>query len=381
MMDLHLEKFRIPKKDLVMLLAMTAVSVLLYLTGMLPAASPEPGTKERAVVTAVDNSQLETFGLLQKGSQLLEIRMLSGRHKGKSFRAVNEVRAQMELDKVFAIGDTILAAVPHDAVPGRSTVNAQDHYRISYTILLFALFAALLLIFGGWVGLNALLSFIFCCMVVWKVVLPLCLMGWNAMAVSFGAVALMSAAIIFMVAGLNRKGCTAFAGTVAGVLASSLMAWLFAGLFRINGASMPYSQALLYSGYEFLKLSDIFIGAVFLSSSGAVMDLAMDIAVGMKEVQEKHPAITRRELIASGFRMGRSVVGTMTTTLLLAYSGGYMTLLMTFAAQGMSPVDFINNPQVAAEMVKTLVGSFGLVLVAPLTALAGGWFYFPRNKK
>jgi len=217
--------------------------------------------------------------------------------------------------------------------------------------------------------------------VVWKLVVPLCLMGWNAMVVAFAAVAVMSAVIIFLVAGFNRKGVAAFAGTMAGVLASSAMAWLFTGLFKINGAAMPYSQALLYSGYEFLSLSDICIGAVFLSSSGAVMDLSMDIAVGMHEVQRKYPAITRRELAASGFRMGRSVVGTMTTTLLLAYSGGYLTLMMTFAAQGVSPLDFINNPQVAAETVKTLVGSFGLVLVAPLTALAASWLYVPNNKK
>jgi uncharacterized membrane protein len=70
----------------------------------------------------------------------------------------------------------------------------------------------------------------------------------------------------------------------------------------------------------------------------------------------------------------------MTTTLLLAYSGGYLTLMMMFAAQGTNPVDFINNPHVASEVVKTLVGSFGLVLVAPFTAFVSAWI-FSRKKK
>ncbi len=97
----------------------------------------------------------------------------------------------------------------------------------------------------------------------------------------------------------------------------------------------------------------------------------MDVAVGIDEVSRRRPGLPARELLRSGFRMGRSVVGTMTTTLLLAYSGGYLTLMMTFAAQGTLPIDFINNPYVASEAVKTLIGSFGLVLVAPFTARVG----------
>ena len=99
------------------------------------------------------------------------------------------------------------------------------------------------------------------------------------------------------------------------------------------------------------------------------MDLAMDIASGMEEVVRHHPVISPRELFFSGLRMGRSVVGTMTTTLLLAYSGGYLTLLMVFAAQGTEPLVFLNSTLVSAETVKTLIGSFSLVLVAPFTAL------------
>ena len=116
-------------------------------------------------------------------------------------------------------------------------------------------------------------------------------------------------------------------------------------------------------------------GAVILASSGAVMDLGMDVAAGMEELARHRPDITPRELFFSGIRIGQSVVGTMATTLLLAYSGGYLTLMMTFAAQGTRPIDFINNPFVAAESVKTLIGSFSLVLVAPFTAIVGALLY------
>ena len=154
-----------------------------------------------------------------------------------------------------------------------------------------------------------------------------------------------------------------------GVVASLGLAHLVARAMHVNGATMPYAQQLLYSGFSFLNLQDVFIGAIVLASSGAVMDLGMDIAAGICEIKRHNPSLGFRELFLSGLRMGRAVVGTMTTTLLLAYSGGYLTLMMVFAAQGTRPADFINSTLVSAEVVKTLVGSFGLVLVAPFTAL------------
>ena len=103
----------------------------------------------------------------------------------------------------------------------------------------------------------------------------------------------------------------------------------------------------------------------------------MDIASGIEEIVRHNPALPRRELIRSGMRMGRSVVGTMTTTLLLAYSAGFLTLLMMFRVEGHSPLLLLDNPLVASEAVKTLIGSFALVLTAPLTALISGIIYTP----
>ena len=351
--------------------------VALWFLDILHTAPPPEGVKCKALILSVDNSNIFKIGLLQKGEQHVRLRVLSGPFKGREFNGTNIIRANMELDKVFEPGDIALAAIPYDA-DENFTVIAQDHYRIGYALLLFTLFGILLLVFGGITGFNALLSFVFSCLVIWKLVIPLALKGGNVLLITFAAVTLLSAVIIFLVAGVTRKGVTAFFGAILGVLASCAMAYIFTKLFRISGGMMPYSQTLLYSGYEFLSLPDIYIGAIFLSSSGAVMDLAMDVSAGMVEIRHKRPDIPRRELIGSGLNMGRSVVGTMTTTLLLAYSGGYLTLMMTFAAQGIGPLDFINNPYVASEAVKTLVGSFGLVLVAPFTAFVGG-FIIPHK--
>ena len=350
------------------------------------APSPAPilaqeGEARRARVLTVDDSALEEHGLLKFGTQHLTVGLLDGPNAGKTFRAVNEIRAQMELDKSFRPGDQALVIEKGGENPATDTLVARDHWRLGWAAALFLGFCALLCLFGGWTGAKALFSFVVSCLAIWKGLVPLALHGWPASWVAFAIVCYLTAIIMYLVAGWTRKGLSAFVGAALGVFSGLALAHVFGRLMNINGATMPFVQTLLYSGYEALDLQDIFIGAVVLASSGAVMDLAMDIASGIEEVARHHPGLARRELLFSGLRIGRSVVGTMTTTLLLAYSGGYLTLLMAFAAQGTKPADFLNSTLVSAELVKTLVGSFSLVLVAPFTAAVGAAVFAPDAKR
>ena len=156
---------------------------------------------------------------------------------------------------------------------------------------------------------------------------------------------------------------------------------LFTDLFRIHGAVMPDSESLLYSGFPNLDLTAIFMSSIFIGASGAMIDLAVDITSAVYEVVEKKPEISWKEASASGMHVARAAMGTMTTTLLLAYSGGYITSLMVYMAQG-TPIDHIlNYKYVAAEILDTVVGSLGLVTVAPFTALAAGLILTGKRRK
>lgn len=326
-----------------------------------------------AEIVETDDTGIALHGLVEFGTQRLKVRFADG----SVHDAANELRAQMELDKKFKVGETALVVVPSQIREG-DVLIARDHWRMGWGFVFFGAFCLLLCVFGGWTGAKALFSFVFSCFAVWKLLIPLVLDGFPASTVTFLTVAVLTGVIMYLVAGWTKKGLTAFAGAMLGVVASLGLAHLFGRLMHVNGATMPFAQQLLYSGYSGLDLRDVFIGAIVLASSGAVMDLAMDIAAGVAEVKLHNPALGFRELLLSGLRMGRAVVGTMTTTLLLAYSGGYLTLLMVFAAQGTHPMDFLNSTLVSAEIVKTLVGSFGLVLVAPFTAAVGAWIYTRR---
>lgn len=339
----------------------------------------DDGESFRANVVSVDDSQLTLTGLMEYGTQHLVVEMLEGPAKGRRFGAENEMRAQLDIDKKFAPGDTAVVTWPAGGPQDGAVLVARDHWRLGWACVLFAAFAALLVAFGGATGAKALFSFVFGCLAVWKILVPLCLAGWDAGWTVFAVVSLLTAVVMYLVAGATRTAAAAFLGAMLGVAVSLLLAMAFTRGMHVNGATMPFVQALLYSGYSDIDIAEVFNGAVVLASSGAVMDLAMDISSGVAEVARRNPGLGRRELLRSGLRIGRAVVGTMTTTLLFAYSGGYLTLLMVFAAQGTSPAAFLNSTLLSAELVKTLVGSFGLVLVAPFTAIVSA-VLFARGK-
>jgi uncharacterized membrane protein len=366
--------------SLVVVFAVLSACIYLLPTGF------ESHVKKNAVrcrgrVVSVDNSQVQQMGMVKAGDQEVTLELLSGPFERKVVRAGNPLLGQMDRDKLFEPGDTALVVLSLNAEGEIVFVNPQDHYRLGLEALLLGLFAVLLIAFGGWTGLKSLLSFLFAALVLWKILVPALLEGWHPVFLSLGVVALLSGAIIFLVAGLNRKGAVAFLGAFLGVLTSCAMAVVFTGAFHLHGAVMPFAETLLYSGFGHLNLTRIYVAAVFIACSGAVMDLAMDVAASMHEVAEQHPGIGRRALLGSGLRVGRAVVGTMTTTLLLAYSGGFITLLMAFMAQGVPLANTFNFVYVAAEILKTLVGSFGLVTVAPFTALVGGLIFVPRDRR
>jgi uncharacterized membrane protein len=182
------------------------------------------------------------------------------------------------------------------------------------------------------------------------------------------------------VGGLSRRGIAAFSGSMLGLLLTAGLATWFSSVFRLHGAVAPFAETLIYSGYLDLNLTRVFVASIFVSSSGAVMDLAMDIAVAMEEVQSKKPGIGTWEHLRSGLNVGQAVLGTMTTTLLLAYSGSHITMFMLFISRGLPLDRILNTPMVAAEVLNILVGSFGLATVAPFTALVAAALFRNRNE-
>jgi len=339
-----------------------------------------PTRRVLARVASVDNSRVKTHLVIRTEIQGLRARLLTGRYRGREMEAVNFLTGKLDLDDLYLPGQLIL--LEYDVTSdGPANARPRGVLRLHWQLLLIVLFGLLLLILAGWTGLNAVLSFLFSALVLWRVFFPLLLRGWSPLLTGLALTALLCFVITLAVGGLNRRGWAAFAGTMLGILLTCGLSTVFTRAFHLNGAVRPFAETLLYSGHLDLDLTGIFIASVFVGSSGAVMDLAMDIATAMDEIHRQQPRISRLEHVRSGLRVGRAVLGTMTTTLLLAYSGSHITMFMLFIARGLPLATIFNTPMVSAEVLNTLVGSFGLVTVAPFTALVCGVFYHHRRRQ
>lgn len=333
-----------------------------------------------AKITEVDNSAIKSSGLIQSGEQSCTLLIEDGIFEGREMTGVNFLSGSLEKDKIYKVGDRALVTISYDGDEINSVVMS-DHYRLDKEIILFAAFALLLIIVAGPNGLLAIFSFFITILTIWKILVPAYLKGYPPVWTGILITVFITVIIIFFVYGFDKKTVTASLGSLLGIFTTCILGMIFTDLFRINGAVMPDSESLLYSGFQHLDLTAIFMSSIFIGASGAMMDLSVDITSAVCEVVEKKPDISWKEAAKSGMNVGRAAMGTMTTTLLLAYSGGYITLLMVFMAQGTPTDHILNYKYVAAEILDTVVGSFGLVTVAPFTALVAGLMLTKKTKK
>ena len=323
----------------------------------------------KARVLEVDNSSIYVNGLIKQGDQRCTIEILSGEHKGETTSAINLLVGKMDLDKLFEPGDTAWVIVENRPDGSIVFANMVDHYRIDKELLLVGLFAGLIILFSGFTGLRTLLSFAFALLAIWKLIIPLMLKGYPPLLVALLVGCCIAVATLLMVAGLTKKAYAAIVAAVTVSLATGLLSVVFTEYFGIHGSVMQWSESLLYAGFQHIDLTQVFTAAVYLACSGAILDLAIDISAALEELVFHKPEITRKELFRSGLNIGKAVVGSQTTTLLLAYMGSYLSIMMVYMAQATPFMSILNSKTIASEILHTFVGCIGLVLVSPITSL------------
>ena len=259
-----------------------------------------------------------------------------------------------------------------------------DHYRLHLEVLLIGFFVVLLITFSGSTGVRTIISFVFTLICILKVFVPMLLKGYNPIYLALIIGVVISTVTLILVGGFTKKAYSAIFGSIASSLITCVLAIFFGNLFNIHGSIFQWSESLIYSGYQNLNLTLIYQAGIYLfiylSCSGAILDLAIDISAAVEEVVDKKPDISRKEILLSGLNVGRSVVGSQTTTLLLAYMGSFIGVMMVYMAQGTPLMSILNTKFISSEIVQTFVGCIGLVIVSPLTSLICSIIYTKKHK-
>jgi uncharacterized membrane protein len=335
--------------------------------------------REQVRIDSVDNSMLDAVGIVYNGVQPCTVTILTGDYAGQTFSSYNYLNSALDKDKLYEAGDIAWAMI--QGSDEKPTITLIDHYRIGTEATIVGVLALVLILFGGVIGCGAMVSLVASAVIVWKLLIPLLLDGIDPMLSCFVTVIVLTVLIDVLVAGFTRRCLTAILGSLAGTLVTCLAAWGLTILLKLDGGDLPYVVPLLSQSAMQVDTRSLYIGMMFLANSGALMDLSMDISVSLEEIHYHKPDISYPALMKSGLLVGRSVLGTMTTTLMLAYSGNYLSMLMYFVGQGTPVTDIINLKYVASQLLNTLVGSFGLAAAAPLTALIASAMYLKAKPK
>lgn len=179
-----------------------------------------------------------------------------------------------------------------------------------------------------------------------------------------------------MINGSSIKTIVAVIATSLGVLIAGLSFLVLSHLIHISGFNTDQAEALiLISQQTHLNISDILFSGILISGLGAVMDVGMSLASSLYEVHTLNPTLTRKQLFISGLNIGKDMIGTMCNTLILAFTGSSMTILLAFLAYQIQYPQLMNSDFIAIEMSQGITGTLGIVLTVPISALLCSLLY------
>lgn len=305
--------------------------------------------------------------------QHLYIKILQGTHKGEEYSVRNTVEMVNPYRLVFKTGDKMYIYVYETDKGTVGNIHIYERCRDSAIFFIVISFLILLVVIGGLKGLKSVITLTFTIILIAFVMLPLILRGFNPLVVTVGIISVTTTFTLIIISGWNKKTRTAILGTVGGVLVAALAAGLVGSVAMLTGLGDEQARMLAYIPQNrHLDFKGILLAGIIIGALGAVMDVSLSIASAMWEIEENKPNITTKKLIKSGMNIGKDIMGSMSNTLILAYVGGSLHLLLLFIAYDITITEILNMDMIASEIVRAVAGSIGLISAIPLTTWIGG---------
>ncbi|MEQ2443397.1 YibE/F family protein [Pseudoflavonifractor sp. CLA-AP-H29] len=363
-MKLHIKKFFLRWGIPLVLLALFLLfTVRLNQGGKVPLVSREGQTFEKGVVVEILQDNLQPDGS-RVGEQRMLVEMTTGVRKGQTLETTSSS------GYLFGAGCTVgMKVVVMQSVAGDSTITSiysQDREWVIYAFA--AAYLLVLCLVGGKQGLKGALGLVFTFFCIIFVYLPLVYQGWSPFWVAVFICVVTTLVTMYLIGGPTRKTLVATGGTVAGVVIAGLAASLFSMATGITGWNVSDIESLLtLASTSGVQVGGLLFSGLLISSLGAVMDVAMSIGSAIAEIHAQNPAISRADLFKAGMHVGRDMMGTDSNTLILAFAGGSVSMLVLDYAYDLPYQQMINSNNIGIAIMQGLSGSFGIVLAVPVT--------------
>lgn len=362
----------------VLLAAFVIFTVYINQVDKVALVNREGQTFEKGVVTEILQDNLQPNGT-RVGEQRVLVRLTTG------VRAGQELETTSASGYLFGAGCTVgMRVVVMQSVAGDSTITSiysQDREWVIYAFA--AAYLVVLCLVGGKQGIKGALGLVFTFFCILFVYLPLVYRGLSPFWVSVFICVITTLVTMYLIGGPTRKTLVATGGTVAGVVIAGISATIFSMATGITGWNVSDIESLLtLASTSGVQVGGLLFSGLLISSLGAVMDVAMSIGSAIAEIHAQNPALSRGELFKAGMHVGRDMMGTDSNTLILAFAGGSISMLVLDYAYSLPYQQIINSNNIGIAIMQGLSGSFGIVLAVPVTvALAVALYTWKRPNR
>ena len=347
-----------------------------------PTPEPTPVKEDRTketycigqVIKIITEEEEELPGGNKQRSQELLLKIITGEDKGKERSTSNIIPDNPAFAVVGQVGRKYLITKVENLETGNEDYFLIDYYRQNFVWILSTLFLLVLLIVGGKKGIRSIISLLGTIVFVAFILIPLIVHGFNPLLAAVLVSFLSTALTMVLVAGRNYKSLASTLGTVIGVSISGLIATIVIKTAPLSG--LASSEAMILWGNQLYQINfkGLLAAGMIVSCLGAVMDVAISISSSIQEIKIANPNYIFKDLFKSGMNVGKDIMGTMTNTLVLAYTGMALPLLLLISHEK-NPAKFLNLELVVSEVTAALAGSIGLIIAVPATAIIMAWLF------
>lgn len=324
------------------------------------------------VVEIIEDGEIDLGGVKQR-YQVVRVILQEGKYAGITMETDYGKRQVLSNALYLQPGDQILVTVG-TRPDGVLTVYFSDFVRTNPLLWLTILFVAAILVISGWKGLRALLSMVFSLVVIIGFIIPLILSGKDPLMVSISGSIVLLAVTLYLTYGWNLKTHSAVISMMFVLLITGVLAVIFVNFTRLRGSGDESSLFLVQALNSQINLRGLLLGGMIIGALGVLDDLVTTQASAVFELHHANEAFGFRDLYRSAMRIGQDHVAATVNTLVLAYTGASLPMLLLFSLGQSKLGTLVNFEFVAAEIVRTLVGSLGLVSAVPLTTAIAIFF-------
>lgn len=333
--------------------------------------STDGRTFEKAqVVTIIQDNKQEDGSRI--GDQIVSLRMETGPLAGETVQA--NCPNGLLFGTVCKPGMDVIVISNQIGQLDLHTVYNVDRSMPIY--LYMATFLVLLCLIGGKKGVKSAAALVvtFICFIF--LFFPMILRGMWPVVAAIITSAIVLAATMYLLNGYTKKSVIAFLSTLAGILVSGLAAILFGHLVNLSGYNVSNIENLMFVAQNtMIDVGQILFAGILFASLGAVMDIAMDVTSACAEIAQHNPEIKKKALFTSGMNVGRDVMGTMSTTLILAFFGGSLGVWVLDYVYDLPYLQLVNSNDIGIEIMKGFSASFGVIFTVPIAAALSAFYH------